>query len=314
MNKRHIILDCDPGHDDAIALILALSSEKLKLHGVCVSAGNQTLEKTIQNAKNILNFVNVNLPVCAGASKPLFRELEIAPSVHGETGLDGPVLEKSSQETSPLSASEFIKETINKLDGQKLTLVATGPLTNVAAFLLTHPELKEFIEEIVIMGGSVVGGNWSAGAEFNILVDPEAAHIVFNSGINIVMAGLDVTHKALMYPENIEELRMMKSPVAVLVAELLDFFILFHQEQGFKGAPLHDPCAVLYLMNPDLFTTKQMWVDIEVDGEYTTGATVADQFGVLGKQPNTVVMLDVDQPAFFSEILKSMKIYQERGL
>ncbi len=313
--KRKIIMDCDPGHDDAIALILAFSSDKLDVQGVTVSAGNQTLAKTLQNAKNILEFIKVDVPVCAGASKPLFRDLEIAPSVHGESGLDGPELVQSQKPTHELRAVEFIRKTILELAvDEKITLVATGPLTNIGAFLTAYPELKSKVEEIVIMGGSVVGGNWSAGAEFNILVDPEAASIVFNSGLHIVMAGLDVTHKALIYKENIEEFRAMNSPVAVLVAELLDFFILFHEEQGFAGAPLHDPCAILYLIDPNLFITKDMWVDIEVDGEYTTGATVADQWGVLGKEANTTALLDLKHQQFIEAIQSALMVYKERGL
>ena len=313
MEKRRLIIDCDPGHDDAIALILAFSKDIFDIAGVTVSAGNQTLDKTVQNAKNILDFIKADVPVAAGFSKPMLRELEIAPSVHGESGLDGPDLKKSEIPTHKLSAVEFIADVV-KNSSKKITLVATGPLTNIGSFLAAYPELKNNIEEIVLMGGSIVGGNWSPAAEFNILVDPEAASIVYNSGIHVVMCGLDVTHKALMYPENIETIRELKSPVATLVAELLDFFIIFHKEQGFAGAPLHDPCTIAYLMKPEIFKTKELYVDIEVNGEYTTGATVADYYGVLKKEPNTTVVLDVKQEDIFDLIYTAMKEYKERGL
>lgn len=312
--KQHkIILDCDPGHDDAIAIILAFSASNIEVLGITLTGGNQTLAKTVQNAKNIVEFIQVKTPVVAGRNSPLFRVLEIADSVHGESGLDGPELPFSKQKTHDLDAVDFIAEQALNQE-EPITLVATGPLTNIGLFLLSYPHLKDRIKEIVIMGGAMVGGNWSPGAEFNILVDPEAAKIVFDSGIPIVMAGLDVTEVALMYPENIEALRKIPSPTAVLVAELLDFFILFHLELGFEGAPLHDPCTIAYLMNPDMFDYLEAYVDIEIDGEFTTGATVVDQFGVLNKPKNTKVLTNVDQVAFFNLIKESMRFYQERGL
>ncbi|MFV0379236.1 MAG: nucleoside hydrolase [Anaerorhabdus sp.] len=309
--KNKIIIDCDPGHDDAIALLLAFSSEKLDVLGVTVTGGNQTLEKTLQNAKNVLEYVKTEVPICEGLEKPLFRNLEIAPSVHGETGLDGPAFIKSEKETHNKSAIEFIRDTLEK-SKESITIVATGPLTNIGAFLISYPKLKHKIKEIVIMGGAVIGGNWSASAEFNILVDPEAAHIVFNSGIKMVMAGLDVTHKALIYPDEIEEIRKINHPVSTLVAELLDFFIIFHKNQGFKGAPLHDPCTIAYLIKPEIFTSKEYFVDIETDGEYTTGSTVVDQNNILCRDPTTLVLLDIDQKEFFSIIYDAMLEYKRR--
>lgn len=313
MSKLPIIIDCDPGHDDAIALLLAFSSDYLDVKGVTVTGGNQTLVKTLQNAKNVLDYAKVKVDIAPGLDKPLFRDLEVAPEVHGESGLDGPVLPVSDYESHELNAIDYIYESARNL-GEKLTIVATGPLTNIGALFATYPDVKKYIDKVCIMGGSVIGGNWTPGAEFNILVDPEAASIVFNSGVPLVMAGLDVTHKALVYEEEIEKIRSINSKVAVMVAELLDFFYLFHKEQGFKGSPLHDPCPIGYLINPDIFETKDFYIDIETEGEFTTGATVADQFGVLGKTPNVKAIMDVDREAFVEMLYNAMLVYQERGV
>lgn len=312
MSKRKIIMDCDPGHDDAIALLLAYSNDKLDVLGVTVTGGNQTLVKTLQNAKNVLEYAGVHARIAAGSDCPIYRKLEIAPEVHGESGLDGPVLPVSKQETDPKSAVELMRELIEASD-EKVTIVATGPLTNVGLFIATYPNLLDRVEEIVIMGGAAIGGNWTAGAEFNILVDPEAARIVFNSGVHVVMCGLDVTHKALIYPEETEKLRDIDSKVAVMVAELLDFFYKFHKEQGFKGSPMHDPCAIAYLMNPEIFTTREAFVDIETKGMFTLGATVVDYGGACtGKDTNTSVCLDVERDKFFQLIYDAMLVYKER--
>lgn len=311
--KRPIIIDCDPGHDDAIALLLAFSSDKLDIKGVTITGGNQTLEKTLQNAKNVLEFAGIKTPIAKGLDKPLLRDLEIAPEVHGESGLDGPELPQSNYETHHLNSVEFTAEILRASD-EKITLVATGPLTNIAAFLIAHPELKDKIEQISIMGGSVIGGNWTPAAEFNILVDPEAADLVFRSGLPIVMAGLDVTHRALIYDEEIEKIRQIDHKVAIMVAELLDFFSLFHKEQGFTGSPMHDPCAIAYLIEPEIFETKDYHIDIETKGKYTTGATVADQLDVLKKPKNVKAMMDVDRGKFFDLIYRSMLVYKERGI
>ena len=313
IEKTPILIDCDPGHDDAIALLLAFSSDLLDVRGVSVTGGNQTLEKTLQNAKNVLNFANIEVEIAAGLDKPLFRELEIAPEVHGESGLDGPELPVSKYPTHDLNSIDFMYRKIIE-SSKAMTLVATGPLTNIAALLITYPDVKNNIKQISIMGGALVGGNWTASAEFNILVDPEAARIVFNSGIPIIMAGLDVTHKALIHDYEIEEIRAIDSPVAVMVAELLDFFYLFHKEQGFAGSPVHDPCAIAYLTHPDIFTTKDYFIDIETDGEYTTGSTVTDFYGSLNKEANVKALVDVDQKAFFQMIYDAMLVYKERGV
>lgn len=310
--KKPIIMDCDPGHDDAIALLMAFASDQLEVKAVTTVGGNQTSGKTLKNAMKILSFAGVNhVPVAPGASKPLVRELEIAPEVHGDSGLDGPELPEPTFSPSPLSALELMEKVIGESQ-QPITLVPTGPLTNIARLLIAAPHLKHKIERISMMGGSAVGGNWTPAAEFNIMVDPEAAQIVFESGIPITMCGLDVTHKAQIFDHEIEELRKQGGKVAVMVAELLDFFAKFHQKMGFEGCPLHDPCAVAWLINPQLFTSKKLHVDIETCGEYTDGATVVDIHGITGKEKQVDVVFDVDRKAFIKLLQDTMHYYHQR--
>jgi len=284
-----IIMDCDPGHDDAIALVLAHASPELELLAVTTSAGNQTIDKTTLNARKVLSFLGSDVPVARGAAKPLFRELIIAPQVHGESGLDGPSLPEPRLPESPLSAVELAAETLRRSE-RKVTLVPTGALTNVAALLLSHPELKDKIERISLMGGSAVGGNWTPAAEFNILVDPEAAHIVFNAGIPVTMCGLDVTHKAIVTKADTERFRSIGGRCSTMVAELMDFFVKFHEEHfDFGGSPLHDPCAVAWLVDPSIFTSRKAHVDVECRGPLTVGATVVDYSGRAGPMNVDVV-------------------------
>lgn len=309
MKKIPVIIDCDPGHDDAIAIILALASDKLDVRGITTVGGNQTIEKTTNNALRVLRFIDKDVPVAKGANMPMRRELEIAPSVHGDTGLDGPVLPEPIKEPIDLSAVELMAKIIEESD-EKVTLVPTGPLTNIAIFLLAYPHLKSKIDRISLMGGAAIGGNWTAAAEFNILVDPEAADIVFKSGLPITMAGLDVTHKAKVYPEDIARIKNQGGRVAILVAELLEFFIRFHRDIcGWDFAPLHDPCAVAWLINPDMFTSRKLNVMIDTEGEHTTGCTVTDFLGVTGRTPNVDVLLDVDRYQFIDMLIEAVNHY-----
>lgn len=308
--KKPILMDCDPGHDDAIALLMAFASNQLKVLAVTTVGGNQTSEKTLKNALKVLSFAGItNVPVAAGASRPLVRELEIAPEVHGESGLDGPELPEPAFPPSDKSALALMQEVIEASD-EKVTLVPTGPLTNIASLLIAAPHLKEKIERISLMGGSAVGGNWTPAAEFNIMVDPEAADIVFQSGIPITMCGLDVTHKAQIFDDEIEQIRQQGGKVAVMVAELLDFFAKFHQEMGFEGSPLHDPCAVAWLIDPDMFISSRHYVAIETNSEFCDGATVVDIRGTTGKVPNVDVVFDVDRQKFIQLLCDSMRHYQ----
>ncbi|MBB6478873.1 pyrimidine-specific ribonucleoside hydrolase RihA [Spirochaeta isovalerica] len=296
--KIPCIMDCDPGHDDAIALVLAYGSDKIDIQAITTTAGNQTIEKTTNNALRIMTFLGAEIPVAAGCAKPLFRDLIIAPEVHGESGLDGPELPDPAYDAQPVHAVELMAETVRK-SKEKITIVPTGALTNVALFLMTYPELKGRIERISLMGGACWGGNWTPAAEFNILVDPEAARIVFESGIPITMSGLDVTHKAYITDDDRELFRSIGTRTSILVAEWLDFFAKFHKDNfDFKGSPLHDPCAVVWLINPDLFTARDCHVDIETSGKVTTGSTVVDYYDVLKKEKNATVLFDVRRKDF----------------
>ena len=312
MKKIPVVLDCDPGHDDAIALLLAFSSPQLDVRGVTVTGGNQTLKKTVNNALKVLSYAGITTQVAAGCNKPLMRELTIAPQVHGESGLDGPELPEPTLKLSDKHAIDLIAAVINELGkDEKLTLIPTGPLSNIALFLLRYPELKPRIEHISLMGGAARGGNWAPSAEFNILVDPEAAKIVFESGVPITMIGLDVTHKAAIYREDIERLRNVGGKVAVMAAELLDFYSKYHVGLGHDWLPLHDPVAVAWVINPLLVTTKPCQVYIETKGRLTSGATVI-QLRDFSKpeKTNALVGFDINRTAFVDLLVEAMEYYK----
>lgn len=310
---RSIIIDCDPGHDDAIALILALASPELKVEAVTTCAGNQTPDKTLRNALRILTLLErQDIPVAGGALKPLLRELIIADNVHGESGLDGPSLPDPDFAPQAENAVELMAR-ILRASPHPVTIVATGPLTNVALLLAGHGALVAKIERIVIMGGAVMLGNWTPAAEFNIFVDPEAAERVFKSGIPITMAGLDVTHQAQVMDEDIDRIRQLNNPVAEVVAGLLDFFMLYHRQErwGFQGAPLHDPCTIAWLLAPELFTSIERWVGIETRGEYTQGMTVVDYYQLTGNKPNAKVLMGINRQGFIDLLVERVARYGE---
>ncbi|QWL58493.1 pyrimidine-specific ribonucleoside hydrolase RihA [Aeromonas jandaei] len=306
-----VILDCDPGHDDAIALILALASPELKVLAVTTSAGNQTPDKTLNNALRILTLLGRDdIPVAAGAPKPLARELIIADNVHGESGLDGPKLPDPAFAPQAMTGIELMARCLRE-SPEPVTLVPTGPLTNIALLLAAHPELKSKIARIVLMGGAAGAGNWTPAAEFNIYVDPEAADMVFKSGIPITMCGLDVTHEAQVMDEDIERVRAITNPVAQCVAGLLDFFMIYHRDPkwGFAGAPLHDPCTIAWLLNPALFHGVECRVDIETRGEHTVGMTVVDRYGLSGKPANALVLLGLDRAGFIDLLVERLRAF-----
>ncbi|HAU4928474.1 pyrimidine-specific ribonucleoside hydrolase RihA [Aeromonas hydrophila] len=306
-----VILDCDPGHDDAIALILALASPELKVLAVTTSAGNQTPDKTLNNALRILTLLGRDdIPVAAGASKPLARELIIADNVHGESGLDGPKLPDPAFAPVAMTALELMAKCLRE-SPEPVTLVPTGPLTNIALLLAAHPELKSKIARIVLMGGAAGAGNWTPAAEFNIYVDPEAADMVFKSGLPITMCGLDVTHEAQVMDEDIERVRTITNPVAQCVAGLLDFFMIYHRDPkwGFAGAPLHDPCTIAWLLAPALFHGVECRVDIETGGTHTSGMTVVDRYGLTGKAANALVLLGLDRAGFIDLLVTRLRAF-----
>ena len=264
--KLPVLLDGDPGHDDAIAWMLAKASPLLDIRGITSVAGNQTIEKTTYNARRVAALLGIDAPIAMGRPGPLLSDPITAGNIHGQTGLDGPRLPEPAGELSPLGAVELMAMVLRESE-EPVTIVSTGPQTNVAALLLAHPELKEKIARISLMGGGIATGNWTPAAEFNILVDPEAARIVFTSGVPITMAGLDVTEKALIMPEDFERVRALGNPVSDIVAQWLEFFYKFHRSIGYAGAPMHDPCAVMALIHPEIFTIRPMYVQIETAGE-----------------------------------------------
>ncbi len=293
-----IVLDCDPGHDDAIALLLALASPEVELLGVTTVAGNQTLEKTTANALRILEFVDrADIPVAAGTDRPLFREPYVAKYVHGETGLDGPDLPPARGVPIDEHAVDFLGR-----HAGGTTLVAVGPLTNVALLLARYPDVKP--ERIVLMGGSIGLGNVIPAAEFNIWADPEAAARVFESGLDVTMIGLDVTHEALMTKADAERLRET-GRIGTLVAELWAFYNQFHsQTYGFDGSPIHDAVALAHVFRPDLVETANRHVAIECSSELTRGRTVVDLWRRTDNEPNAHVGVGIDGRAFIELLIE----------
>jgi len=290
-----IVLDCDPGHDDAMAILLALASPEVELIGVTTVAGNQTLDKTTRNALVTLEIAGrADIPVVAGADAPLRRALRTAPHVHGETGLDGPEL--------PVPAAGAVGTDPREWLEPGVVLVATAPLTNVARWLEsgTRPD------RIVWMGGAIGVGNVTPAAEFNAFVDPEAAAAVFASGIPLTMVGLDVTHKALFTREHAERLREA-GRAGRFVAELSDFFQQFHERSyGFDGSPIHDAMAVAHVIDPTLLTTRPANVAVETSSEYCDGRTVVDLRGVTGREANAEVGVDVDAERFLALLVSRL--------
>lgn len=312
MKKIPVIIDCDPGHDDAIALLWALASPSLEVKAVTTVAGNQSIEKVTDNAIKVLTKARVyDIPVGQGYSRPLIGELNDGGLIHGETGLDGPRLPEKAFEKVELNSVELMIKTIEEAQ-EKITLVALGPLSNLARLFIIRPDLKEKIEQISLMGGGTYG-NWIPAAEYNIWVDPEAAKVVFDSGIPIIMAGLDVTQKAYVTDEENEKLKAQGNEVSIFVSELIEFYRQYHyQVEGFPGCTLHDPCAIAALVHPEIFTAEQCHVDIELNGKLTRGMTVIDRIGYLEKifnekkERQIKVLFGVDREKFVEYLLEAM--------
>ncbi len=299
---RKIIIDTDPGQDDAVAILLAFASPELDLVGITAVAGNVSLALTQKNARKICELAGrPDQKVYAGAVRPLMRTLVTAEYVHGKTGLDGPDLPEPVMPLQAQYGVDFIVETIMASADGEITLCALGPLTNIALALIREPRIAPKVREIVLMGGGFFeGGNVTPAAEFNIYVDPEAAKSVFASGIPIVMHPLDVTHKALTSRVRVERFRAMNTRVGTATAQLLDFFERFDEEKyGTDGGPLHDPNVIAYLLKPELYSGRLCNVEIETASELTLGMTVVDWWGATGRKPNALVLRDMDHEGFF---------------
>ena len=303
MSATKILLDCDPGHDDAIALLLALASPELELLGVTTVAGNQTLEKTTANALRVLEFVGrTDVTVAAGADRPLVREQTVASNVHGETGLDGPDLPPPQTGAVEHHAVDFLADRIRE-HGGAVTLVPVGPLTNVALLLALHPDARP--ERIVLMGGAIAEGNVTPAAEFNIWADPEAAARVFESGLDVTMVGLDVTHKALFTPAHEERLQ---GKVGDMVRGLLGFYGNFHREiYNFNGSPIHDAVAVAHVVREGIVETAHRHAVVDCQSELCRGRTVVDLWRRTRNEPNCHVGVGIDRDAFFALLLERLE-------
>ncbi len=301
---RKIIIDTDPGQDDAVAILLALASPAdIELLGLTAVAGNVPLALTAKNTRMVCELAGrTDIPVFAGCEAPMNRTLVTAEHVHGKTGLDGPTLPDPTMPLQDTHAVDFIVETLRRETPGTVTLCPLGPLTNIATAFRQAPDIIARVAEIVLMGGAYFEvGNITPSAEFNIYVDPDAADIVFRAGCKLTVMPLDLTHKALTSRERVEAFRAIGTPVGKAVAEWTDFFERFDKEKyGSLGAPLHDPCVIAYLIRPDLFAGRHINVVVETEGRFTTGMTVADWWRVSGRDANAHFMRDVDDTGFFS--------------
>jgi len=297
-----LILDCDPGHDDAIAILLALASPEVELLAVTTTYGNQTLEKTTANALRVLDLAGRDdVPVAAGADRPLVRELVVAAHVHGESGLDGPSLPPPRRGTADEDAVTLVHRLVAASD-RPVALVPTGPLTNVARYLDAHG--AEGLGPIVLMGGAIAEGNMTPAAEFNIWADPEAAQQVFHSGLDVTMIGLDVTHRAVTTPAVQGRLRA-SGHIGAFVADLVDFFTVYHQQTyGWDGAPIHDAVAIAHVLRPGLVETVPRNVEVELESELCRGRTVVDLWSRTDRPANAHVGVNMDTAAFFDLLVE----------
>lgn len=304
MGVRKIIIDTDPGQDDAVAILLAFGSpEDVEVLGITAVAGNVPLALTVKNARIICELADRrDVPVYAGCDRPLDRALVTAEHVHGKTGLDGPDWPDPTMGIEDGHGVDFIIETLRNQPAGTVTLCPLGPLTNIATAFQRAPDIIEKVQEIVLMGGAYFAvGNITPAAEFNIYVDPQAADIVFKSGVPLTVLPLDVTHKALVTKPRNDAFRAIATPVGRAVAEMTDFFERFDKEKyGSLGAPLHDPCVIAYLIRPALFTGRHINVEIETTSELTLGMTVADWWGVTDRAPNAQFIGDVNADGFFA--------------
>ena len=303
--RTKIILDCDPGHDDAIAMLLAWGNPDIDLVGVTTVMGNQTIEKVTRNALSVAHVAGITgVPFARGAHRPLVRRVEVAESIHGESGLDGPVLPSPVIELDPRHAVDFIMAA----ELGSITLVPTGALTNIAMAVRKEPRIVPRVRQVVLMGGGVNVGNWSATSEFNIVIDPEAAHIVFNEDWPLTMVGLDLTHEALATPSVAASIAAVGTGPARFVGELLDFFgETYRDQQGFDYPPVHDPCAVAFVIDPTVMEVVRVPLDVELTGTLTLGMTVADFRAPASAECTTQVARNLDHAKFWALVVDALE-------
>ncbi len=308
MPARTVILDCDPGVDDAVAILLALASpEEIELLAITTVAGNVPLAHTARNARRVVELAGRTVPVFAGCPRPILEPLRTAPEVHGESGLGGIELPEPHLPLAPRHAVEAIRDLVLARPPGTVTLCATGPLTNPALALVMEPALAGRLTEIVLMGGARDLGNVTAAAEFNIYVDPHAARVVFESGVPITMIGLDLTHRVLVGAERAERIRALGTPVAAAVHAWLSAYDRHGVERrGWPGPPLHDACAVARLVRPSLFAGRRCRVDVETEGVFCRGRTVVDWWDVSGRPANALVLTEADADGFFDLLIERL--------
>ena len=309
MEKTKIILDCDPGHDDAVAIILAGKNPKIDLLGITIVSGNQTLDKTVRNALNVTQHLGIDVPVYGGCSEPMVRKKVVAGDIHGESGLDGPVFPPLERKAEPEHAVNFIIKTLMESEGD-ITVVTTGPMTNLAMAMRMEPNIVPKIKQIVLMGGAIANGNVSPAAEFNIMADAEAAYVCFTSGRPMTMVGLDVTRKVLCYPEIVERMGRIGNRASKLFVDLMGHFCKTQKEVfGWEGGPLHDPVTLAYLIDPSVLKVKPMNVRIDIRSTESYGRTNCDPFDYLHLPHTADVAMDIDVERFWDIIEENIRFY-----
>lgn len=305
-----IILDCDPGHDDAVAILLAAANPAIDLLGITTVGGNHTIDNVTHNAQVVATIAGISTPIYKGITRPLVRDVEVAESIHGDTGMEihNYTLPEPTVGVEDTHAVDFIIDTIMAHEPGTITLVPTGALTNIAVAARKEPRIVDRVKEVVLMGGGYHVGNWSPVAEFNIIIDPEAAHIVFNEKWPITMVGLDLTHQALATPEVEAEVQAVGTDVADFVVALFAAFRNNYKDaQGFDNPPVHDPCTIAYLIDPTVMTTKKVPVNVELRGELTLGMTVADFRSPAPADCHTQVAVDLDFHKFWAMVVDAVK-------
>jgi inosine-uridine nucleoside N-ribohydrolase len=314
-----VLIDCDPGHDDAMAILLAHGDPEVEIAAITTVAGNQTLEKTTLNARRVCTVAGITgVPIAAGCGRPLMRDLVISPETHGASGLDGPSFGEPTVPLAEMHAVDLIIETVMSSPGE-ITLVPTGPLTNIALALRKEPKLVENVREVVLMGGAYTRGNSSPAAEFNIFVDPEAAALVFDAGWPLTMIGLDLTHQALATSEVVERIAAIGTPLSEIVVDLLGFFTSTYRQTGaglhpsgehalkFQAPPVHDACCIARIINRDLVTCIETFVAVETTGTWSSGMTLADFDNSFGRQPNALVATELDFDGFWELMIAAIR-------